>query len=128
MSFHTPLLVGAIALAIGFTGGHKFQEGKVERAEAARDAARKMSQWNYDQALGWKAAKDACEANRNKEHGDAVDAANDAQGQCNTRIAELKRSRSALNRLLSKPVKLDAKGCPVESIIWAKDLDWGPGQ
>lgn len=124
-------LVGLACFAIGSGAGGwaawQLQDGKVARAEVARDNAKRIAKWNYDQALGWQAAKTACERNRGTEQARAVQRVDSLKVQADARVAEIRRSRAALERLMARPVKMK-DGCPVEEVLWAKDYQWEPSR
>jgi len=119
-----PIVIAVlIALAIGFSGGLKWQDGKVARAEAKLEKAEALAKTNYDQALAWKAQKDACEANRSEEQSQALASLNAAQSSCQARVDQTNRSRDNLSRLLANAPKKDAKGCASrDDLVMLKDL------
>lgn len=119
-----PIVIAVlIALAIGFSGGLKWQDGKVARAEAKLEKAEALAKWNFDQAAGERAQKDACEANRKTEAQQALASLNAAQSSCQARVDQTNRSRDNLSRLLANAPKKDAKGCAArDEIVLLKDL------
>lgn len=79
---------------------------------------------------GQKAAYDLSEKNRKAEYRDAVADLADAQEACNYRVSQARDAERATTKLLSRPVKIDARGCPIETIWTRSDLSaslngWG---
>jgi hypothetical protein len=126
-----PIVIAVlIALAIGFSGGLKWQDGKVARAEAKLEKAEgklakagDLAKWNLDQSNGWMKAKKACEAERDAEVERALASVNAALNACQARVDQTNRSRDNLARLLANAPKRDPKGCAArDDLVMLKDL------
>lgn len=98
-----PIIIAiVIALAIGFSGGLKWQDGKVARVEAKLEKAEALAKTNYDRALAWKAQKETCETNRKTEAQKADDALASLKQTCQAEIGKFTKSRSTLERIYTK--------------------------
>jgi len=64
----------------------------------------------------------ASEGNRTAEYARATSALSDAQNACSARVATALKSGAAIHRIVSKPAKADARGCPVREIVTAAEL------
>lgn len=75
-----------------------------------------ISTWKTAYA-GEKAVFDKSEALRKSDQLAAIGSINAAQADCTVRIAEAKRSASAIRKIVNAQPKLDQNNCPVRNVI-----------
>ncbi len=82
----------------------------------------KAAAHDYKQASGlWRGRYAAERDQRDDDYAKAVNALADAQEACSVRVAAARRSEAAIHKLMARPVKVDAQGCPAP-VIWRSDV------
>lgn len=118
MGLQTAGIVGAIALAVGAAGG--FAAG-VKVIDGDRDKWR-MAAHDYKRASGlWKARWTAEAGQRDADFAKAVAAVSEAESACSARVRAARKSEAAIHKLMARPVRVDAQGCPAP-VIWRSDV------
>ena len=67
-------------------------------------------------------ALNVSESRRAAEYQLSTKAVSDAQNACSARVAAALKSGAAIHRIVSKPARADARGCPVREIVTAAEL------
>lgn len=93
-----------------------------KRIDADRDKWRENArQWKANSAT-WKGRYTAEAAQRGEDHRNAVEAVSAVESACAARVKAARQSEAAIRRLVARPVKVDAKGCPAPAIWRESDL------
>lgn len=90
--------------------------------EHQRDTYRDSAVAWHGKADGYLASFRKSEGFRKDEHAEAVRSIEEEHASCNLRVAEARKSALAIRKIVEKPAKLDAGGCPVREVVSADDL------
>jgi hypothetical protein len=112
-------IVGAIALAAGSAGGFglawKLRTGELEKWKLAAHDYRVASRT-------WEGHFHKSEGLRSEEARQANNALSQEQDACDARVASAQASAKVIRKIISRPVKMDAQGCPVRTMVGVADL------
>lgn len=69
----------------------------------------------------WRGRYVAERAQRDADHQNAVAAVSAVESACSARVAAARKSEAAIHKLMARPVRVDAQGCPAP-VIWRSDV------
>lgn len=69
----------------------------------------------------WEGRYSAERSARDADHQNAVNAVSAVESACSARVAAARKSEAAIHRLMARPVRVDAAGCPAP-VIWRSDV------
>lgn len=118
----TYLMLGGIAVVLASGVAVKVIDADRDKWRAAAGDYRAASvRWKAN-AEGWHASFDKAELLRGQEFNTAKQATRQARQACAAELSNERSAASAAARLLSRPVKTDAKGCAIRELWTAAML------
>lgn len=108
--------IGLLAVALAVQGR------TLNRVSADRDAWKHASvQWRAN-ADSWRAGFRESERLRKVDQGHARDAVREAGQACDARVATARASARAIERIVTREVPVDPRGCPVRRPVLTDEL------
>lgn len=115
----TAIKLAAIAAVVAVMGFFWWQNERLQdRLAVATQAA---SEWE-GHARGWMATARSSEALRGQEFDQAVSAITEADRSCDTRVERARKSATAIERIVTRDVPVDAANCPIRELIDHRSL------
>lgn len=71
---------------------------------------------------GWRASFKASEKLRRSEQRRAVSAISEAEGACDARVDQARRSARTIRQIIERPVATDANNCPLRPVVGTDSL------
>lgn len=108
-----------IAAALAFAA---VQTLRLDSAKASLHASRLETARETARARAWEASYRQADALRREEQGRALRAVSEAGAQCDARVSAARRSASAIQTIIQRPVTYDQTGCPTRERVDADSL------
>jgi hypothetical protein len=90
---------------------------RLNSAKASLHASRLETRAEKARAAAWEASYRQADALRREEQGRALRAVSEAGAQCDARVSAARRSASAIQTIIQRPVTYDQTGCPLRSSV-----------